>query len=220
MESKRSRCPGSRIQALFDAQLEQRELLRKKKRKLKAEIAKMLFDKQNFLRLSAKLERQKEEITRRTRALRAELGEQLDSPLDAQTERRIAEAGAALSKQRRKANAAHKATLKQRREATRAELLADPEYQVVSEAEVRKDVAANLYPATLEFARAFRADAEIQILRSCPGKNLFAILDAQASLRVLDWGSLRVLGLARVASQRRVLELLFQAADSEKGRRG
>lgn len=211
LREQKSRFTGSRIKEHFELKQDERNQLLRKKELLKRSIAQMIFDKQNFLKLSNQINRQKQQIRSRIRQLKEKLGDQLNFPLNAQTIRQIKGAGDSLSKTRREANTQMRAQMRTLREETRNAILADPEYQQESEASLREDTESNMYPANLEFGKLFKTDFEIQFLRNFVSRNLFVFVDSDSCLKVVDWASLRILSLAKVITQKPLLDIVLEA---------
>lgn len=211
LQEQKSRFVGSRIKEHFELKLEERDKLAQKKKMLKQNIAQMVLDKQNFLKLSAKINRQKQEIQLRILELKSQLGDQLNFPLNPRTIRKIKNAGESLSKRRRQANAAAKIKWKEARQSTRQAILADPEYENESEAKLKQDTESNIYPSNLEFEKFFKTDFKVKLLRNFVSKNVFAFLDTESWLKVVDWASLRILGQVQVHTQKPVLDFVLES---------
>lgn len=209
-----SRFVGARIKEYFKQKGEERDMLREKKESLQRSIAQMMFAKQNYLQIVQKVQSQKSEIQKRIKQLKEQLGDQLDLPMEPGTKGEIQALAKSMAKTRKNQNSKIKKQLSEARGKTKTELLSDPDYKVTTEAELKEDVEFNMYPAHLNFSRLIKVESEIQILRNFAEKNMWVYLGKDSFLRVVDWSSLRILGLVRVNTFRPVLEILVHSIGS------
>jgi hypothetical protein len=218
LQANKSRFIGSRIKEYFNMKLEEKEMLLKKKEMLKKGIADLVLVKENHLKLMEKINSQKQEINKRIRTLKMQLGDHLNMPLDSKTRQRMKKFSLVLTKNRKNKNTQIKENLKNLREKTKTEILADPEYELLSEKDLKEDIESNIYPSNLEFSRFYNTDSQIKILKNFSENNLILYIGKDSFLRVIDWKSLRILGLIRINTSKPVINIFLNTTSTDNSK--
>ena len=217
LEESKSRFVGSRIQEYFDTKRQEKDMLTRKKEVLQRSIAELLLVKQNHAQIMGKVKNQTQEIRNRIKQLKIELGDQVNLPLSSKIRKQIKELSEKLSKKRSKSNKMIKNKLKEIREKTKNEILGDPEYEMTTEINLKEDIESNIYPSNIEFSRYYKTDSEIRLLRHFPEKNIILYVGKDSYLRVIDWKSLRILGLIRVNTSKPIMSVLLNKTSTDTG---
>lgn len=181
----------------------------------------MIFDRRAFTNLYSDQKAEIEKIRAETNRLRAQLGTRLDTEIPLELKSKMRELTEKKMLQIRTQSKKTRQRLKKTRREIRDEILAEPEYVNRGGVELGLDVESNMYPATVEVGRV--VDLDFEVLRVVDGGNgvWFVVWGSDGCLRMMDWGSLRVLGQIRVNVMKRIdyvfLNGKYQGSEGDKG---
>ena len=184
-------------------------MLKEKTDILKTEISKMIFDKRAFCTVYASQMAEIANIKAESRKLKAILGEKLDIKMEAGLIEKMETLTMMKMQKIKTINRAIRHKLKKVRKDIKEEILAEPDYANQGGVELGLDVEGNIYPATVESNRTIFLDFEPLKVMDFDNGIYFLVWGSDFVLRVMDWGSLRVLGQIRVNVMKEVKHIYF-----------